>query len=548
MFLLPNPRPVPTLEQIVNELMSRRFSSTVQDTWGGWARGFGNRPPYDSQEVSNLSTSIVEWFLIETGNQALLGSEPLFASRSRSVVKNPDDPYYQNNGYSEVPIGGIFSHVSYFSYLSGDGRIDKESQINYEPNHLTTEPALYIVRSAKRLNKTDLVEKVCQFLDFMTETVQYGEGWEIDLVSARADYGYAYTGEGSPTRKWVKKVDRFRTKDQAKASLCYYLAHEATGIEHYKQKARNLVISTIELLSFLYEDGYLVMVTPMEGVRKTEDGLYQLIADLYSIESIPIVIYLLNMVYNDPEEVAEVNSYIEELQYVSLEDTITGLKRAYSRLWNAGKVSLRDLSARYPNLPYQVVPSYIHEHDVAGYFANDINCLGRGYCGRFFSTDRMFEHVLWLSMIQSNEQTRIEGIDFRWMLWELLRLPEVYKANDSQIQYWGLEYNMNGMPSREFGRYASIASLAMLGLMIKDGETTPIEPPQKIKIVSYTGTTLVLETEKPIVEPIVKTANGVVLEPVEVSDSTNTPGKVYRYEIEGNAMIVIQERSTTQEV
>lgn len=502
--------PVPTHSNLVNLLMARRRSTENPDTDRGWV---WNANPGPEDPIETLTTSEIEYYLLLDGRRNLLGSNPLFARRSRVVVKNPNDTFYSSAGYPNPPMGGIFRGIGQDGAL-GAG------------NFLEITPAYFIVKNALSVSDNDLAEKVTSFVEWMTFDANF-YGSTIKLVAGVARYE-----QGA----WRRRDDTVLIRNMANAALCHYEMFTSNYNEAHRTKAREL-LKTIALVMNVNKrranDGeipsWMAGAIPHAFV-KLPNGNYALTWTRWTIEHLAMIALLLEKAISVEGQNYQVQDWQGNTISLSQMGSLLG---SWVDAFFDKPLLMRDTNPHAAYLPYQFVLNHAGHSDPRSFVGVNFDWTEESGSAYSQSTWWVGDLELWgiWGMLKLKKlgftQEKVETF-----LWDWLRLPP-----GGYLWHDRYDFFCNPLPHDPS---VAIAFTALYGICLKEGYN-PVAPPPRTSYRVFDGGTIEVTTDKKSIIPVVRLPNGNVLEPTNISPSSTTKGYRYRYTAPTNVYYLMVE-------
>ena len=512
MALRTNALPVPTHDHLSSIIAQKRFISDNSDVNGGYIWNANNPQPHEP--IENLTTAQVEYYFLSINKVNFVGNPPLFANRSRSVVKNSDDPFYSQNGYPNPPVGGIFRGISQDGSL-GTG------------NFLEITPSYFIVKNAITTSNLELAEKIAQFIDWMTVDSSFF-GTPIKLVA-----GIARFENGS----WRKITDTVLLRNIAWAATAYYELFSATFNTQYRDKARNL-LKTVALALNVNRNrvglgevpSFLAWAPPHAFV--SHNSSHTLTWNRWTIEHMAAISLLLEKAISLEGTQFQVQDW--QGNSVTLEQMASGLGSFVDAIFEYPYI-MRDTNPNAPYLPYQFIFNQ-------AWFQNPKYFVGVNFDWTEESGSLYSQSGWWIGDLELwgiwgmliLKRLGYTSSPVESFLWDWLRLPPGDYLWHDRYDFWG--NHLDHDPS------ISTAFTALYGICLREG-FSPQPPPPRAKYQVQSGGILTITTDKKSVIPIIRTPDGQVLQYSQIAPSPTTRGYVYRYELPSNLYYVISEET-----
>lgn len=506
MGLRPNAEPVPSLSTLANILFSKRVSSQNPDVDGGYAWDANGGA---QASIENLTTAEIEHFFVVNDNTSALGTPALFARRSRSVVKDPNDPFYANSGYPNPPMGGIFRGINQDGTL-GIG------------NYLEITPAYFIIKNALSVSDVDLARKVVQFIDWMTFDTNFF-GTQIKLVA-----GVARLENGS----WQKKTDTVLIRNMAWAVAAYYELFSSTYEEDFRTKGRNLLKSVVQILNTNRNRVNLGEIPPFmawaipHAYVSYQNG-HTVTWNRWTIEHLSGVVTAIEKAMSVEGRTYQIQDW--QGNQVTLEQVAAGLGSWVDTFFEYPLI-MRDHNANAPYLPYQFIFNQAW-YPSPKYFVG-VNLDWTEESGSVYSQSGWWVGDLELWGIWGMLKLKRMGFTqspVERFLWDWLRLPP-------GGYLWHDRYNFFG-DTLDHDLSVSTAFTALYGLCLKEGYN-PQPPPPRVAYSVQGGGVMIITTDKKSVVPVVRNPNGQVIAHTQIAPASTTRGYTYRYDLPSNLYFV----------
>lgn len=506
MGLRPTPEPVPSFNALANLLFSKRISSPNADVDGGyaWDAAGGTNAP-----IENLTTAEIEHYFILNNNSNALGTPPLFARRSRAVVKNPNDPFYANAGYPNPPMGAVFRTINQDGSL-GIG------------NFLETTPAYFIIKNAISVSDLDLAQKVSQFLDWMTFDTQFF-GTPIKLLAEIARY------QGG---SWQRITDTVPIRNMAWAVAAYYELFAATFDESYRNKARTLMRSVALALNVNRNRANLgempqFMAWAIPHAFVAYGNGHTITLNRWTIEHMAGVVLAIDRAISVEGRTFQVQDW--QGNSVTLEQMAAGLASWVEAFFEYPFI-MRDTNPNAPYLPYQFILNQA-QFPNPKYFVG-VNFDWTEESGSTFSQSGWWVGDLELWGIWG--MLRLKRMGFTQapverFLWDWLRLPPGGYLWHDRYDFWGNKLEHDPSISTVF--------TALYGICLKEGYN-PQPPPPRAAYSVQDGGIMTITTDKKSVVPVVRNPNGQVIAHTQIAPAPTTRGYTYRYDLPSNLYFV----------